>query len=147
VQAQSLVIPVELTFEAQRILHTEYRVGTAENDINALVQMNMLPMGVKVSHWLTSSTAWFIKTNVKDGLKYFTREDDKFAMENDFDTDNAVTVLTVQLSFQTAPATLHSFPPSSILANKAERQKGRKAGSKMSVECFHLILKVFLKCS
>ena len=99
VQAQSLIIPVELMFEAQRLLHTEYRVGTAENDINALVQMNMLPMGVKVGHWLTSATAWFMKTNVKDGLKYFTREDDKFAMENDFDTDNAKFKATARYSF------------------------------------------------
>jgi hypothetical protein len=99
VQPQSLIVPVALTFEAQRILHTEYRVGTAENDINALVQMNMLPMGVKVCHYLTSTTAWFLKTNVKDSLKYWTREDDKFGMDNDFDTDNAKFKATGRYSF------------------------------------------------
>jgi len=99
VRAQKLIVPVALTFEAHRILNTEYRVGTAENDINALVQMNMLPMGVRVGHWLTSTTAWFIKTDVKDGLKYFTREDDKFAMDNDFDTDNAKFKATSRYTF------------------------------------------------
>jgi hypothetical protein len=99
IKPQKLVIPVELTFEAQRILKSEYRVGTAENDINALVQMNMLPMGVRVCHYLTSTTAWFIKTDVPDGLKYWTREDDKFAMENDFDTDNAKFKATSRYSF------------------------------------------------
>jgi hypothetical protein len=74
-------------------------VGTAENDINALVQMNMLPMGVKVGHYLTSTTAWFLKTNVKDSLKYWTREDDKFGMDNDFDTDNAKFKATGRYSF------------------------------------------------
>lgn len=99
VQPQALIVPVALTFEAQRILHTEYRVGTAENDINALVQMNLLPMGVKVCHYLTSTTAWFVKTNVSDGMKYWTREDDKFAMDNDFDTDNAKFKATGRYSF------------------------------------------------
>lgn len=99
VMAQKLLVPVALTFEAQRILKSEYRVGTAENDISALVQMNMLPMGVRVLHWLTSTTAWFIKTDVKDGLKYFTREDDKFDMDNDFDTDNAKFKATARYSF------------------------------------------------
>lgn len=99
VQAQKLVIPVALTFEAQRILKSEYRVGTAENDINALVQMNMLPMGIRVGHYLTSTTAWFLCTNVKNGLKYFTREDDKFGMDNDWDTDNAKFKATTRYSF------------------------------------------------
>ena len=99
VKAEKLIIPVALTFEATRILKSEYRVGTAENDINALVQMNMLPMGVRVNHYLTSTTAWYVLTDVKDGLKYWTREDDKFGMDNDWDTDNAKFKATARYSF------------------------------------------------
>jgi len=99
VQPQTLHIPLNLQFEAQRILGSQFRVGTAENDINALVAMNKIPMGIRVNHYFTSTTAWFVRTNVMEGMKYFTREDDKFAMDNDWDTDNAKFKATSRYSF------------------------------------------------
>ena len=89
VQPQSLIIPVDLVFEAERILKTDGRVGTANNDLNALKVMGKFPNGVKVNHYLTSTTAYFIRTNVPNGLKYFERKGDTFGADNDFDTSNA----------------------------------------------------------
>ena len=84
-----LIVPVTLTFEAERILKTAHRVGTANNDINVINQMGMFPGGVHVNHYLTDTDAWFIKTNAKNGLKYFERRGDEFGMDNDWDTENA----------------------------------------------------------
>ena len=84
-----LIVPVTLTFEAERILKTARRVGTANNDINVINQMGMFPGGVHVNHYLTDTDAWFIKTNAKNGLKYFERRGDEFGMDNDWDTENA----------------------------------------------------------
>lgn len=89
VMPQSLIIPVDLVFEAERILKSPHRVNTANNDINALNKMGKFPSGVIVNHYLTDTDAWFIRTNVQDGPKYFTRVDDSFSEDNDFDTDNA----------------------------------------------------------
>jgi len=84
-----LIVPVTLTFEAERILKTANRVGTANNDINVINQMGMFPGGVHVNHYLVDPDAWFIKTNAKNGLKYFERRGDEFSMDNDWDTENA----------------------------------------------------------
>src|SRR6267378_1995347 len=89
VMPKSLIIPIDLQFEAERILKSQYRVGTANNDISALVSMGKFPSGIKLNHYLTSTTAWFIRTNVPDGMKYFTRRDDSFTEDNDWDTENA----------------------------------------------------------
>lgn len=86
---KSIIIPPELMFEAERILKSQYRVGTPNNDISALVSLGKFPEGIKVNHYLTSSTAWFIRTNAPDGLKYFSRTDDTFNEDNDWDTENA----------------------------------------------------------
>lgn len=83
-----LVIPRQLIFEAKRILNSDGRVGTDANDLNALKTMGIIP-SVVTNHYLTDNDAWFILTNVKNGLKYFEREADSFDMDNDFDTDNA----------------------------------------------------------
>jgi len=99
VTPQSLIVPTQLVFEAQRILGSEYRVGTPNNDINALVVMNKFPMGIKVNHYLTSTTAWFIRTDVPDGMKYFERRGIEFNMENDWDTENAKYKATERYSF------------------------------------------------
>jgi len=90
-QAQKLIIPTELEFEANRILKSQYRVGTAENDINALNMLNKFPQGISINNYLTSSTAWFLRTNGagSNGFKLFQRWDMKFDMDNDFDTFNA----------------------------------------------------------
>lgn len=89
VMPKSLIIPVDLQFEAERIMKSQYRVGTANNDISALVSMGKFPDGIKMNHYLTSTKAWFVRTNSPDGMKYFEREGDSFAEDNDFDTSNA----------------------------------------------------------
>ena len=89
VMPKTLIIPVDLMFEAERILKTEGRYGTANNDLNAIKNMGKFPGGIKVNHYLTDTDAWFIRTDAQDGMKYFTRVDDQFTDDNDFDTDNA----------------------------------------------------------
>ena len=84
----SLVIPRQLIYEAKRILDSDDRVGTDNNDLNAIKTMGAVPK-VVTNHYLTDPDAWFIRTDVKDGLKYFERRADSFDMDNDFDTDNA----------------------------------------------------------
>lgn len=88
VRPESLVISRYMPFEAKRILQTDGRVGTANNDLNAIKQMGMIPE-VVVNHYLTDTDAWFLRTNVKNGLKYFERDADSFDMDNDWDTENA----------------------------------------------------------
>lgn len=89
VRPQKLILPVNLMFEAERILKTTGRPGTDLNDVNAINQMGYFPGGVVVNHYLTDTDAWFIKTDAPDGLKYFERRADSFDMDNDFDTENA----------------------------------------------------------
>jgi hypothetical protein len=89
VMPKTLIVPPALTFEADRFLNTPLRVGTADNDINSLKNMGKFPGGVIVNHYLTDSDAWFIRTNAPDGMKHFVRKSDTFAMDNDFDTNNA----------------------------------------------------------
>ena len=87
-QGAKLVIPKELQFTAERILKTPGRVGTADNDINAMASMGMLPQGYRVNHYLTDTDAFFIMTDAPNGLKQFVRSPIKTAMEGDFDTGN-----------------------------------------------------------
>jgi Mu-like prophage major head subunit gpT len=98
VRPKTLIIPKELMFEAQRILKTEGRVGTDNNDLNALKAMGMIPE-VVVNHYLTDTDAWFIRTDVQNGLKYFERRKDEFDMDEDFDTENAKYKATSRYSF------------------------------------------------
>lgn len=88
---QTLVIPVDLVFEAERILKTPGRVGTADNDINALYTMGKFPGGVKVNHYLTDTNAWFLRVNAgnTEGLKMLQRRAMEFGIDNDFETENA----------------------------------------------------------
>ena len=85
-QGTKMIIPKELEFTATRILKSQGRVGTADNDINALKSMGMVPQGYTVNHYLTDTNAWFIKTDVPNGMKHFVRAPLKTAMEGDFDT-------------------------------------------------------------
>ncbi len=87
VRAQTLIIPKELHFEVQRILKSPLRYQSADNDINALKLMGAIPR-VVVSQYLTDTDAWFIKTDVKDGMKCFVRKAVAMSEDNDFDTDN-----------------------------------------------------------
>ena len=87
-QGLKLIIPKELQFTADRLLETPGRVGTADNDINAIRNMGMVPEGYTVNHYLTDTDAWFIKTDCPNGLKMFNRAAIKTSMEADFDTGN-----------------------------------------------------------
>ena len=88
VQARKLIIPPQLQFVAERVLKTPGRVGTSDNDINALKNMGMLPDGYVVNHYLTDTDAFFIKTDAPNGLKHFVRSAMSTGMEGDFETGN-----------------------------------------------------------
>ena len=87
-QGVKLIIPSALQFTAERLMKSTGRVGTADNDINALASMGMIPQGYAVNHYLTSTKKFFIKTDVPNGLKHFVRSPIKTSMEGDFDTGN-----------------------------------------------------------
>jgi hypothetical protein len=88
VRGMKLIIPKELQFIAERVLNSNLRSGTADNDANAMKNMGMLPDGAVVNHFLTDTDAFFIKTDAPNGFKYFNRSPIKTAMEGDFDTGN-----------------------------------------------------------
>ena len=83
-----MIIPSALQFTAERLMKSQGRVGTADNDINAVGSMGMIPQGYVVNHYLTDTDAFFIKTDVPNGLKMFVRAPIKTAMEGDFETGN-----------------------------------------------------------
>ena len=87
-KARKMIIPSALQFTAERLLKSQGRVGTADNDINALKNMNMIPEGYVVNHYLSDTDAWFVTTDVPNGLKHFDRAPLKTSMEGDFDTGN-----------------------------------------------------------
>jgi len=88
IQGRKLIIPKELQFTAERILKTPLRTATADNDINAIKNMGMIPEGYRVNHFLTDTDAFFIMTDAPNGLKHFVRSPIKTAIEGDFDTGN-----------------------------------------------------------
>lgn len=90
IMPQTLHIPRQEVFTAQRILQTTYQTGTANNDINVIKSGNYLPGGFKVNHYFTSPHAWFIRNNIpgKTGMKYYERVGVQFDQDNDFDTMN-----------------------------------------------------------
>jgi hypothetical protein len=88
IQGLKLIIPKELQFTADRILKSTLRVGTADNDINALRNMGMVPQGYTVNNFLTDPDAWFVKTDAPNGMKMFQRVGMKTGFEGDFDTGN-----------------------------------------------------------
>ena len=85
---RKLVVPPALMFVAKRLLDTELRVATADNDINALKQMGAIPEGYTVNHFLTDSNGWYLLTDVPNGLKHFERMPLSNSMDGDFDTGN-----------------------------------------------------------
>lgn len=86
---QSLHIAPAQWFNANRILKSVYQTGTANNDINVISATSAIPMGVKVNHYFNAPNAWFLRTNVSNGMKYFEREAISFTQDNDYDTMNA----------------------------------------------------------
>jgi len=83
-----LILPVNLQFVAERLLNSAGRVGTADNDINAIKSMGMVPQGYVINNFLTDTDAWYVKTDAPNGLKHFNRAPIRTAMEGDFDTGN-----------------------------------------------------------
>ena len=87
-QGTKMIIPLQLQFVAERLLKSAGRVGTADNDLNAVRNMGMVPQGYVVNNFLTDTDAFFIKTDSPNGLKHFVRAPIRTAMEGDFDTGN-----------------------------------------------------------
>ena len=83
-----LIVPPSLQFVATRLLETELRVGTADNDINAIKNNGSIPGGYTVNNYLTDNNAWFLTTDVPNGLKHFVRTPMQTGMDGDFDTGN-----------------------------------------------------------
>src|SRR5512137_2496362 len=86
---KKLIVPPALQFVATRLLETELRVSTADNDINALKNNGSIPEGYAVNHFLTDTNAWFLKTDVPNGMKHFVRTPMQTGMDADFDTGNS----------------------------------------------------------
>lgn len=107
---ESLVISRQQIYEAKRILGSDGRVGTDNNDLNALKTMGVIPK-VITNHYLTDVDAWFIRTDVQNGMKYFERRADSFDMDSDFDTDNAKFKAMSRYSFGwTDPHAIYGSP-------------------------------------
>jgi hypothetical protein len=87
-KGMKMIIPSELQFTAERLMKTDQRVGTADNDINAIRSMGMVPQGYSVNNFLTDPDAFYLITDVPNGMKYFDRSPIKTSMEGDFDTGN-----------------------------------------------------------
>ena len=87
-QGLRMIVPKEVQFTADRILKSPLRPGTADNDINAVRNLGMVPQGYFVNHYLADTDAWFIMTDAPNGLKHFVRAPIKTAIEGDFDTGN-----------------------------------------------------------
>jgi hypothetical protein len=85
---RKLIVPPQLQFVATRLLETSLRVGTTDNDINALKNNGSIPQGYTVNHYLTDTNAWFLTTDVPNGLKHFVRVPLATSMDTDFDTGN-----------------------------------------------------------
>ncbi len=83
-----MIIPSELQFTAERLMKSQGRTGTADNDINAIASMGMIPQGYRVNNYLTDTDAFYIITDVPNGMKMFSRAPLTTAMEGDFDTGN-----------------------------------------------------------
>jgi len=86
---KKLVIPPALQFIATRLLETQLRVGTTDNDVNAIVNNGSIPGGYTINHFLTDTNAWFLQTDVPNGMKHFVRSALATSMDSDFDTGNA----------------------------------------------------------
>jgi hypothetical protein len=87
-QGRKMIIPKELQFTAERLMKSPQRVGTADNDINAIANMGMVPEGYRVNNFLTDTDSFFLLTDAPNGFKHFVRSPIKTAIEGDFDTGN-----------------------------------------------------------
>ena len=99
VQPQSLHIAPQEWYNANRIMQSVLQSGTANNDINVLKATNAYPKGIKMNHYLTAPKAWFVRTNIPNGMTMFWRQKPDFMQDNDFDTKNAKAMSYMRLSF------------------------------------------------
>jgi len=99
---RKLIVPPSLMFVATRLLETEQRVGTADNDLNAIMNNGSVPGGYSVNHFLTDDDAWFLTTDIPNGLKHFVRTPLTTKMEGDFDTGNVRYKARERYSFGTS---------------------------------------------
>src|SRR3990167_1841657 len=107
---KSLIIPVNLWFDVTRILKADKQPNDLNNNPNAMRMLGLVPE-VVVNHYLTDTDAWFLRTNVKNGMKHFERWVDRFEMDNDFDTENAKFKAISRYSFGwTDPRGLYASP-------------------------------------
>jgi len=111
---KKLIIPPALMFVATRLLETSLRVGTTDNDINALKNNGSIPEGYTVNHFLTDTNAWFLTTDVPNGLKHFVRVPLSTSMDGDFDTGNVRYKARERYSFGVSdPLGMYASPGSS----------------------------------
>ena len=111
---KKLIVPPNLMFVATRILESEGRVGTADNDINAVKANGTIPQGYSVNHYLTDTNAWFLVTDIPNGLKHFERTPLDTSMDGDFDTGNVRYKARERYSFGVSdPLGLYGSPGSS----------------------------------
>jgi len=111
ISGQKLLIPTALQFEAERILNTSLRSGTADNDVNAMRSRGLLPGGIAINHYFTDPDAFYIKTNAPEGMKKYNRVAMQFTQDNDFDTDNAKAKAYVRYAFGwTDPRGMYGSP-------------------------------------
>ena len=96
---QSIHVPVQVWFETNRVLKSVLQNDTSNNAINVLKATNVFPKGIKLNHYFTSATAWFIRTNAPDGMKQYERDAVMFDQDNDFDTKNAKAMSYERYSF------------------------------------------------
>ena len=87
-RGMKMIVPPANQFNAERLMKSQGRTGTADNDINAIASMGMVPQGYRVNNFLTDADSWYLITDVPNGMKYFERTPIKTAMEGDFDTGN-----------------------------------------------------------
>jgi len=110
IKPNKLILPVELQFDAHRVMKSTFRVGTNDNDPNALMAMGSFPGGVAINHYLTDSNAWFVRTSTP-GMKHWERRKLEFGMDNDFETENARFKATERYAFGWSdPKTLYGSP-------------------------------------
>ena len=94
-----LVVPPQLQFTADRILHSQFRTGTANNDINAIYNIGAVPQGYRVNHFLTDTNGWFLMTDAPNGLKHYVREALETDVFTDFTSDNLLAKAIERYSF------------------------------------------------
>lgn len=96
---EKLIVPPQLQFTADRLLHSAFRTGTANNDINSIYNIGSVPQGYRTNHFLTDTNAWFLKTDAPNGLKHYVREKLETDVFTDFTTDNLLAKAIERYSF------------------------------------------------